>query len=307
MGKELVKNIEQGSHVEVKRHASKNVDDQCVVCLEPVSERAITWPCNHYNFDFHCLLNWAEQRASCPLCKPSNPCFYALIAHSRVLGNSAIKHVEYDWRSPDDYQVYIVSNLLETKEKDGRQSHNRPSRPPLRQSRHVSRYSRNALQPDLALQRRKHVYRHNLYSLHVGSNRLSQYRDVTPTNFSRDKALQSRARAWIRRELHVFSFLGDSSNATTQTEVMRSSNISARSIANAEFLLEYIIALLKTIDLRGPAGQAEEMLQEFLGREHAKLFLHELNAWLRSPYPRVEDWDRMVQYRENSSMRHLRE
>ena len=67
---------------------------------------------------------------------------------------------------------------------------------------------------------------------------------------------------------------------------------------NSEFLLEYIIAILRTVDLYGPAGQAEEMLQEFLGREHAKLFLHELNAWLRSPYAKIEDWDRMVQYRE---------
>lgn len=40
------------------------------------------------------------------------------------------------------------------------------------------------------------------------------------------------------------------------------------------------------------------MLQEFLGRDSARLFLHELGAWLRSPYTKLEDWDRHVQYRE---------
>lgn len=222
-----------------------------------------------------------------------------------MLGNLTIKHVEYDWRSPDDYQIFVIPNHLDTRKKDDRQSINHQSRPPLWQSRHISRYSRSALQPDIALQRRKYVYNHNLYSLHVGSNRLSQYRDVTPTVFSRDSTLQSRARAWIRRELRVFSFLGDGSGAALEAEAMGSRNIGARSIPNAEFLLEYIIALLKTIDLRGSAGQAEEMLQEFLGRKHAKLFLHELNAWLRSPYARVEDWDRMVQYREDLPVHYL--
>ena len=220
-----------------------------------------------------------------------------ITAHSQILGKSSIKHVEYDWRSPEDYQVYVISTPQETGKKDDRQPYYHQPRASLRQSRPNSRYSQIALQPELALQRRKYIYNYNLYSLHVGSNRLSQYRDVTPTTFSRDKNLQSRARAWIRRELRVFSFLGGISSAATEAEVMRNSNTGVRSIPNAEFLLEYIIALLKTIDMRGPAGQAEEMLQEFLGREHAKLFLHELNAWLRSPYARVEDWDRMVQYR----------
>ena len=78
--------------------------------------------------------------------------------------------------------------------------------------------------------------------------------------------------------------------------------MSTRGIRNTEFLLEYIIAILRTVDLYGPAGEAEEMLQEFLGRKYARLFLHELNAWLRSPYAKIEDWDRMVQYRKRLPM-----
>jgi len=62
--------------------------------------------------------------------------------------------------------------------------------------------------------------------------------------------------------------------------------------------LEYIVAILKTVDIQGSGGQAEDMLHEFLGRDNTRLFLHELRAWLRSPYTSLDDWDRHVQYNE---------
>lgn len=52
------------------------------------------------------------------------------------------------------------------------------------------------------------------------------------------------------------------------------------------------------MDIKGSAGQAEELLRDFLGRDNARLFLHELQAWLRSPYVSLEDWDRNVQYED---------
>ena len=135
--------------------------------------------------------------------------------------------------------------------------------------------------------RRRAVYQQNLYSFHVGSNRLSKYQNLTPQLVAHDEELVSRARKWIRRELKVFDFLNPDEEQAQGT---------AKRASNAEFLLEYIIAILKTVDIKGAGGQAEDMLQEFLGREKTWLFLHELRAWLRSPYKSVEDWDRHVQY-----------
>lgn len=71
---------------------------------------------------------------------------------------------------------------------------------------------------------------------------------------------------------------------------------------NAEFLLEYIIGIMKAVNLKGSGGHAEELLKDFLGLDDAKLFLHELRAWLRSPYVALEDWDRNVQYSEESKL-----
>jgi len=126
-----------------------------------------------------------------------------------------------------------------------------------------------------------------MFSLHVGSNRVSRFKELTPQIFSRDPELVSRARKWIRRELQVFEFLTPDKSSSSD-----------RRANNAEFLLEYIVAILKTVDIQGSGGQAEDMLQEFLGRDNTRLFLHELRAWLRSPYTSLEDWDRHVQYNE---------
>lgn len=109
--------------------------------------------------------------------------------------------------------------------------------------------------------------------------------------------LVSRAKRWIRRELSAFKFLDPSSTSYGNSD---------RRTSNAEFLLEYVVSILKSIDLRGSSGQAEELLKDFLGRENTRLFLHELEAFLRSPYEKPEDWDKHVQYAEVQASRSRR-
>lgn len=101
----------------------------------------------------------------------------------------------------------------------------------------------------------------------------------------------------------MFAFLSDPE--PTAGPSGSTSNASERELTrrrnNAEFLLEYIIAILKTVDIQGSAGQAEDMLADFLGRDHARLFLHELRNWLRSPAHSLVAWDKEVKYPQTSS------
>jgi Ring finger domain len=249
-------------------------EDCCVICLDRVSERAKAHPCQHRSFDYLCLLSWLEQRTTCPLCK------------------AEVVRVHYDFTADGKYKVYTV-----IKPKPAGLAHTQNPRPEARAGRPSGYRARRPCiphspqTPDEALLRRRYIYRNQLFSLHVGSNRLSRFRDLTPQLFSSDAELISRARKWIRRELQVFEFLSGDAAGSSNPSTTRRAN-------NAEFLLEYIIAILKTVDTQGSGGQAEEMLQEFLGRESTRLFLHELRAWLRSPYTSLEDWDRAVQYAE---------
>lgn len=243
-------------------------EDCCVICLDAVSEKAKAIPCNHESFDFLCLISWLQERSSCPLC------------------NAEVIAVHYEFNTTNQHKVYDVAS---TKSSASTTAPSTRNQPPRRRS-YVPRRRYIPLPAptsDEALLKRRYVYRNKLYSLHVGSNRVSRFRDLTPQLFSTDAELISRARKWIRRELQVFSFLSGSASDGTD-----------RRASNSEFLLEYIVAILKTVDTQGSGGQAEEMLQEFLGREDTRLFLHELRAWLRSPYTSLEDWDRAAQYTE---------
>ncbi|KAL5359764.1 RING finger domain protein [Aspergillus floccosus] len=286
---DLQQEILQRTLQEVAHDQSNDeVANPCVICLEPVSETAIAVPCRHANFDFLCLLSWLEQRRSCPLCK------------------SDITSVKYDLDGPDGPKIYQLPALPSPSE-------NVPSS--ATSDRHPGSGSRRGLprrrrpepprdrpSPDDALLRREEVYRRQLYSLRVGSNRLSQYQELTPERFNREEELVSRARKWIRRELRVFAFLNPGT-ATDAGRVPRAGQqrLDNRRGNNAEFLLEYTIAILRTVDIKGSAGQAEELLRDFIGRGNARLFLHELQAWLRSPYTSLEDWDRHVQYEDTPS------
>ncbi|KAL6709563.1 hypothetical protein ACN47E_001498 [Coniothyrium glycines] len=256
--------------------STSNTEDACVICLSPVSERAITVPCNHHNFDFVCLVSWIQERATCPLCK------------------AEVTAVQYDFRSPYDFSSYAVPPTHPRNDVDPRSSTQRPSLFAPFGLPNRPRAPRRPYSPpvdDVALRRRRDVYRNRRYSLHVGSNRFSGYRDISPQMMADSLEMQSRARTWIRRELRVFTFLYVDAGPPDCTGLSASSN--------AEFLLSYIVSILKMVEIKSSNGHAENLLSEYLGRDNARQFLHELHSWLRSPYTKVEEWDEEVQYLED--------
>lgn len=222
-------------------------EETCTICLEPISERAVATPCNHLTFDFLCLVSWLQERPNCPLCKAD------------------VKEVQYDWRSEHDYKTYHVPKAVVRASTEQRRMGRRTA---TRRTVHQP-----VVSEDPALDRRRHVYRHRLLSLHVGSNRVSQYQEFGPTDVARSPELQSKARTFLRRELQVFPFL-----------------------ENREFLMEYIVAVLKKYDAKAADGKAEELLKEFVGDANATGLLHELQAWLRSPFTTLRAWDDEVRY-----------
>ncbi|KAK6071926.1 RING finger domain protein [Seiridium cupressi] len=257
----------------------------CVICLEGITEACEARPCQHTNFDFVCLINWLEQQPKCPLCKIS------------------ITEVRYDHEEParERWKTFVPETKEVTAAVTAPANTRRP-RPPRRNWPYYRPSRRReytspvrTITEDEAVSRRREIYRDRLYSLHVGTNRITQYQELTPQLFEQDPGLVSRARMWLRRELKVFEFLH------TPVPVQGGDDVMTRRRANnAEFLLEYIIAILKTVDIQGSQGQAEDMLQEFLGRDNTRLLLHELRSFLKSPYMSLEAWDRAVQYRSAS-------
>ncbi|KAK3941319.1 E3 ubiquitin-protein ligase [Diplogelasinospora grovesii] len=284
--------------------------DVCVICLDTVTSPCTASPCKHSNFDLLCLLSWLEQRPSCPLCKAP----VQTVSYTSPTANTPTSSPSPSRNRSDEprLSIYTVpkqppptTERPESSAENGRVSQQHRRFPLRRRLHHERLRGRPLPSEDEAITRRRYIYRHNLYSLHIGSNRHSQYRSPPgPEQFANQPHLVSRARLWIRRELQVFSYLSDTDTDTTSSSSgggggggsRAEERLQTRRRNNAEFLLEYIVAILKTVDLQGSAGQAEDMLTDFLGREHARLFLHELRNWLRSPCQSLVQWDREVQY-----------
>ena len=256
--------------------------ETCIICLDLISQRATASPCQHDQFDFVCLGTWLTQQQKCPLCK------------------TAVINVTYrpDDRGSPETVTLSASSLpsLSPKEISTRRNRHAHQRRQLRDRR---------IADDPALAFRRLVYAHGLLSARVGTNSKSGYRNITPQLFRQDPALIAKARRWIRRELMCFEFLrhhegtGRSGVEGEGSAVKGHSSpipIPPRRATNPEYLLEFIIAVLKAIDLRGSEGQAVELIGEYIGKGNARVFVHELEAWLRSPFVRVEEWDRTVQY-----------
>lgn len=285
---DLKKRILQSTLQEVAARDDGDTDC-CVICLEAIDDPCETVPCGHRNFDYVCALSWFLDHPSCPLCKSTVTTLLRGPADRPNREATAIK------QKPEAQPK--TQSSRERFEPRGSFRNRRHER--LRQHRRTEHHGQVTLSQ--ALERRRSVYREGLYSKHVGTNRVSRYQELSPALFCSDEELVSRARLWIRRELQVFSFLSLEESESTNDGPAPASTAprtatERRRANNAEFLLEYIIAVLKSVDIMGSAGQAEDLISDFLGRDNTKLFLHELRAWLRSPFTKLEDWDRAVQY-----------
>ncbi|KAN0064098.1 hypothetical protein ACQY0O_003262 [Thecaphora frezii] len=110
---------------------------------------------------------------------------------------------------------------------------------------------------DLALARRKNVYRNGACALHVGSNRYTRFRAApTPSQIAASPTIQQRLAAFVRRELYVWPNF------------------------DVEFLTTYTVSVMKSLDVQ--QDEAVVLLAEFLGPEGAHHFAHEVTALLRS-------------------------
>lgn len=286
-------------------------DACCVICLSEISEPSKAQPCGHHNFDFLCLASWLSLKTTCPLCKGEiSEVHYEIQNEAKTWktykipkrglepATEARSSENEPRRNEDSRPSFSMDSLLRRFDSDRRSfpwrnnAYRHGGRRPV-----ASQSSSSTAPAQDPLEKRRDVYRKRLFSLHVGSNPRSRYRDITPLDFNTSDDLQSRARAWIRRELQVFEFLSDDSRSPPEDGRLPSEDTRRRRQNNAEFVLEYVIAILKTVDMQ--SGHAEELLADFLGREHTKLFLHELRNFLRSPYS-VEAWDRHVQYDDDN-------
>ncbi|KAK7436196.1 hypothetical protein VKT23_019272 [Stygiomarasmius scandens] len=245
-------------------------ENNCSICLQPMLDRTLVPGCSH-EFCFDCLMIWSEQSRRCPLCVQN-------------MGDFVIHNI----RSRYDYQKYYLPPI---RPKSPQMLPMARAREPVRRrripreirerSRREREQREEADRLEHAIEKRKWIYRHNLYAKHVASNAFTRYRPYpTPSQFSANQDLISRTISFLRRELRVWPDL------------------------DVEFLTTFIISLMKSIDIRSES--AVKLLAEFLdmdepyfeGERHvnAEHFAHEVYSYVRSPYKDLFVYDTVVQY-----------
>ncbi|GAA5939672.1 uncharacterized protein JCM15063_005251 [Sporobolomyces koalae] len=241
-------------------------EDPCAICLAPIENKTVVYPCHHGQFCWNCIRAWTDQSRKCPLC----------------LG--PIAHLIHNIRSVKDYSTYHLLPL-HTLPAPSSASSTSAIPPASRRGPTPTSLPRHALYgkppsldtptprerlEEIALERRKYIYREGLYAKHVASNRYTGFKPFGPNIFSNNPDLKARVIGFIRRELQVFPAV------------------------DVAFLTTYLISIASQLDLRSPS--ALRLISDFLSDTDAEHLVHEITSYARSPFKSLEAYDRFIQY-----------
>ncbi|GAA5858532.1 hypothetical protein JCM8547_007348 [Rhodosporidiobolus lusitaniae] len=248
-------------------------EEHCAICLSPIENKTVVYPCHHGQFCWNCIRAWTDQSRKCPLC----------------LG--PIEHLIHNIRSSKDYQIHYLlplSTLNSTTTSTDFLLPNRSRRPTVNPTlpRHAL-YGRNRYhsanrinnedettwrerEEERALERRRYIYREGLYAKHVASNRYTGFKPFTPQTFASNPDMKSKVIKFVRRELQIFPTV------------------------DISFLTTYLISIASQLDLRSQA--AIRLISDFLSEQDAQHLVHEITTFARSPFTSLEGYDRYVQY-----------
>ncbi|GAA5983122.1 hypothetical protein JCM11641_004920 [Rhodosporidiobolus odoratus] len=247
-------------------------EEHCAICLSPIQNKTVVFPCHHGQFCWNCIRAWTDQSRKCPLC----------------LG--PIEHLIHNIRSAKDYQTHYLlplSSLTSTSPSDYLPPRG-TRRPQIQQplprhalygrNRHSSAARLNEAdettwrerEEERALERRRYIYREGLFAKHVASNRYTGFKTFTPQTFANNPELKSRVIKFVRRELQIFPTV------------------------DISFLTTYLISIASQLDLRSAA--AIRLISDFLSEQDAQHLVHEITTFARSPFTSLEGYDRFVQY-----------
>ncbi|KAL7343730.1 hypothetical protein BJY59DRAFT_755679 [Rhodotorula toruloides] len=265
---------ERGDEPEDGHSEGEDEEELCAICLSPIENRSVIFPCHHGQFCWQCIRAWTDQSRKCPLC----------------LG--PIEHLIHNIRSSKDYQTHYLLPLHAIASTSSAADDLLPPRGARRPAvnptlpRHAlygrNRYSSAARLNNLdettwrereeerALERRRFIYREGLYAKHVASNRYTGFKPFTPQTFASNPDLKARVIKFIRRELQVFPAV------------------------DVAFLTTYLVSIASQLDLRSAA--AIRLISDFLSEQDAQHLVHEIVTFARSPFTSLEGYDRFVQY-----------
>ncbi|KAK9460101.1 uncharacterized protein V1516DRAFT_486336 [Lipomyces oligophaga] len=251
--------------------------EKCAICLQVLipTRQVYTFPCRH-RWHLTCISQWlrVSKQPTCPLCKE----IVELVVFeypSKHLADQAVLRIPVSvFTKPAPIPVSFSVSQTDQSPTTG-----------LEES--FSRFT-------MSVFRRQYIYRNRLRVCHFGANPYSRFTRLPGSlEFRRSQVLQARMRGFIRRELCVFPVLFD-----PQNPVLREYFLATSTSREIEFVTAYTLHIFGHIDVQTAQGHltAVAALAEYLGSQHAKLYVHEVCQFARSPCSSVFEYDRLAQY-----------
>ncbi|APA13452.1 hypothetical protein SS1G_07931 [Sclerotinia sclerotiorum 1980 UF-70] len=108
--------------------------------------------------------------------------------------------------------------------------------------------------------------------------------------------MEARVRLFAEREIQIFSVKCVCPQCQVPSPDSPNHSIGPNQVEEIRsFVVNKIVDLLKQYDLQDKAVEIEQAAKEYLSG-HARLFLHELRAWIESPFETLEQWHRNTTY-----------
>ncbi|SGZ31173.1 BQ5605_C047g12325 [Microbotryum silenes-dioicae] len=264
---------DRGHHHKTDEDDDDDEVEHCAICLSPIHNKTVITPCLHSLFCWECIRAWSDQSRKAKL-----------IYNIRSNKDFQTHHL-VPLRSPSTSTAAEDHRLLATSSSRpaSSTSHRRPSVTSLPRHALYGRRNESATSPaagmdeatwreqvnERALERRRFVYRQGLFAKHVASNRYTGFKPFGPDKLN-NNTIKNKVLVFVRRELQVFSSV------------------------DVAFLTTYILSIASQLDLRSAA--AIRLLADFVPQAQAEHLAHEIVTFARSPFDKLEDYDRFVQY-----------
>ncbi|ESZ94111.1 RING finger domain protein [Sclerotinia borealis F-4128] len=241
------------------------IDEDCAICLTPVSTRCER-EADGCRFCENSV-SWQAVNQPCNHQAFHLCCMIRWLRRSRTcpLCNTRVTDIHHNFSADGNHMEYIISPRLI------------PFEPAFSQE-----------PPPSPISQRRRIYFNQAYSLPIFPNLFPKQMGATPQVIANSPYAQGRVRLFAERDLQALASI-----------VRARSSASGRPHANlavaVEMLLNLVIDIVKSEDFQNVPSFMENMLQEYLGR-NARLFSHELRAWMESPYDSLDQWDRNARY-----------
>ncbi|CAK9302258.1 unnamed protein product [Gordionus sp. m RMFG-2023] len=290
--------------------SNKEWNNKCPICLGQRNNNSFTESCFH-EFCFICLSEWAKVKAECPMCKKP---FTKIMYNIRTISDFdtlEIASLNLPVASSIEQRFRYRTTGINSNTRNNNNARNRQNRSQQNNLQTPNRYLQSLLSDNF----RRVIYEIDSWSiitdLQESSTNLlprnERYRDTSPLFFRSNPACLHRLYPWLYRELNALNnlhfrpdlYINDNiTGLNLQTNILNNENIIVphniisnihSSPINVNHVVDLILYNVRIYSIT--SNEFRSTLANYINSRFVDHFVHEFNAFARSPIENYGDYD----------------